>query len=387
MSKTGFIASVQREVGVMTSRGSYLAIMVVVPVLLTLFFVGLLAPGLPVKVPSAVVDLDHSAMSRSITRNLAATELVEISQTLESYDQAMAEIRKGNIYGFFVIPSQFEKETLSGKQPTLEYFNNLTFFVPGTLTFKGFKTVAVTTSGGVMKTALTMAGAPEDLLNPLLQPVAVDDHPVGNPWLNYSIYLSPSFVFGVLALLIMVMTCFGITMEIKDGTSPQWLATAGGSMFTALAGKMLPHFVVWSVVGQFALSVMFCYNAFPCGNLLALSMAMELFIAASQCLALLFCCIVPNLRLSLTLSCLIGILSFSFAGYSFPVQSMYGAVAIFSYLVPVRYLFLIYTIVGLDSFPVYFARYYYLALTAFPVVAWCMIWRLKRACLKPVYVP
>ncbi len=387
MSKTGFIASLRREIGVMTSRGSYLAMMVIMPVLLVLFFVGILSEGLPLKVPAAVVDLDQSTMSRAVRRNLSAGELIDIQLDLESYNAAMSAVRSGEIYGFFVIPANFEKDVISGRRPTLEYYNNLTYFVPGTLAFKGFKTVAVTTSAGVIRTLLISAGATDEMATPLLQPVNVDNHGIGNPWLNYSIYLSPSFIFGCLALLIMLMTSFGVTMEIKKGTSVEWLETARGSIFVALAGKLIPHFIVWSVVGQFALSVLFCYNHFPCGDLPALMLAMELFIIASQAMGVLFSSIVPNVRLALTLSSLIGILTFSFAGYSFPVQSMYGAISIFSYLVPVRYLFLIYIFAGLDSMPLYWCRYYYVALIIFPLVASTLVWRLKRACLHPVYVP
>ena len=274
MSKTGFIASLRREVGVMSSRGSYLAMMVIIPVLLVLFFTGMMSSGLPLKVPTAVVDLDQSTMSRKIRRNLNAGELIDIKMDLESYRSAMKAVRSGEIFGFFVIPADFEKDVISGRRPTLEYFNNLTYFVPGTLAFKGFKTVAVTTSAGVVKTLLVSAGATDDIATPLLQPVNIENHPIGNPWLNYSIYLSPSFLFGCLALLIMLMTSFGITMEIKKGTSIEWLETARGSMFVALAGKLIPHFIVWSVVGQFVLSYLFCYNHFPCGNLPALMLAM-----------------------------------------------------------------------------------------------------------------
>ena len=383
----GLTASIRREIGVMTSRGSYLVMMVIIPLLLMLFFVGLLEPGLPLKVPTAIVDLDQSEMSRRVTRNLAATELISIDKACESYDQAMAAVRRGEIFGFFVIPADFQRDVVSGRKPTLEFFNNLTYFVPGTLAFKGFKTVAVTTSVGVVRTQLISAGAPDESVAPLLQPVVIADQPIGNPWLNYSIYLSPSFLFGCMALLIMIMSTFGITMEIKRGTSVEWLSTARGSMSVALAGKLIPHFVVWSVMGQFLLSLLFCYRQFPCGDLPALMVAMELFIIATQAVGVLFSSIVPNPRMALIMSCLTGILTFSFAGYSFPVDNMYGAIGIFSYLVPVRYMFLIYIFAGLDSFPVYYCRYYFAALIVFPLVASTLLWRLKKACLNPVYVP
>ena len=66
---------------------------------------------------------------------------------------------------------------------------------------------------------------------------------------------------------------------------------------------------------------------------------------------------------------------------------MYGGLAIFSYILPVRYYFLIYINQALNGLPVYYSRYFFAALIAFPLVATTLLWRLKKACLKPVYVP
>lgn len=387
MANLGFLDTVRREVRRMASRKMYLFMMVVVPMSIFLFFAGLLGPGLPLKVPTAIVDLDHSPMSRKVTRQLNAGELVDISEHLESYTDAMASVRRGDIFGFFIVPANFEKDVLAGKKPTLEYYTNLTYFVPGTLSFKGFKTVSVTTAAGVVSAQMTAMGLSPDMVSTMIQPLDVQEHPIGNPWLNYSIYLSPSFCFGSLALMIMLASVFSITMEIKEGSSRQWLATAHGHISVAIAGKFLPHFVVWSVMGQFMLSLFYGWQGFPCGHLGAVCAGMELFIIACMSMGLLFSSIVPNPRLALTLSALIGILSFSFLGFSFPVQSMYGPIAIFSYLVPCRYMFLIYIFSGLNSFPLYYSRLYFAALLVFPLVCSCLMWRLKKACLNPVYVP
>ena len=115
--------------------------------------------------------------------------------------------------------------------------------------------------------------------------------------------------------------------------------------------------------------------------------ATSLFVVASQAMGVLFASIVPNPRLSMTLAALTGILSFSFVGFSFPVQSMYGAIAIFSYLMPVRYYFLIYINEALNGVPLYYSRWFFVALIAFPFVCSMLIGRLKKACLQPVYVP
>ena len=384
----GLKATMRREVGRLSSRRIYLFTMVLVPVLMALFFVDLLGPGLPLKIPSAIVDLDHSPMSRSISRSINSTELIDITKKLESYDAAMDATRKGEIFGFFIIPANFQSDAIAGRTPTLEYYTNMTYFVPGTLAYKGFKTVAVGTAGSMVRTTLVSAGADPATVGSLIQPLSVDIHPIGNPWTNYSYYLTPSFLAGLFALMIMLVTTFSITTEIKYGTSADWLATARGRMSVALFGKLIPQFVIWVVASMFMLSLLYGYRHFPMnGSMWSLVAATSLFVVASQAMGVLFASIVPNPRLSMTLAALTGILSFSFVGFSFPVQSMYGAIAIFSYLMPVRYYFLIYINEALNGVPLYYSRWFFVALIAFPFVCSMLIGRLKKACLQPVYVP
>ena len=116
-------------------------------------------------------------------------------------------------------------------------------------------------------------------------------------------------------------------------------------------------------------------------------LAMPLFVVACQALALFICGIMPNPRLAMSVACLVSILTFSFAGFSFPVDNMYGAIGIFSYLVPVRYYFLLHINEVLWGAPLYYSRMLFVALILFPLVAMLPLCRLKRALLHPVYVP
>ncbi len=114
---------------------------------------------------------------------------------------------------------------------------------------------------------------------------------------------------------------------------------------------------------------------------------MILLVIGSQGFALVLVCAIPNLRLSMSLASLTGILAFSIAAYSFPVQSMYGAIGIFSYILPPRYYFLIYGDQALNGIPLYYSRWYYIALMIFPLAGMLGLGRLKKHCLNPVYVP
>ena len=106
--------------------------MVVVPLGCTFFFLNLMNEGLPLKVPVGIVDMDHSSLSRRITRSLDATELIDIADDLESYNAAMTKVRGGELFGFFYIPSDFQEKALSGRTPTLSFYSNMSIFVPGT---------------------------------------------------------------------------------------------------------------------------------------------------------------------------------------------------------------------------------------------------------------
>ena len=377
-----------REFRRLCSRTAYLFMMIVVPLGCALFFLSLLSEGLPEKTPAAIVDLDNSALSRQVTRELDSEQVIDITHRYESYSDAVRAVQRGEIFGFFIIPRNFERNTIGGRTPSIDYYANMTYFVPGTLAFKGFKTIAVTTTSGMVKMKLSDIGADGPMTAALLQPVSIDIHSPGNPWTNYSYYLTPSFIAALLSLMIVICTTFSITTEIKDRTSVLWLRTAGGSIITAVSGKLLPQTLIFTVVGWTIQSMMFGYHHFPvAGNVWVMILAMPLFVVACQALALFICGIMPNPRLAMSVACLVSILTFSFAGFSFPVDNMYGAIAIFSYLVPVRYYFLLHINEVLWGAPLYYSRMLFVALILFPLVAMLPLRRLKRALLHPVYVP
>ncbi len=388
MASLGFIDGVRREIARMGSRPAYLIGMIIIPLAVTLFFVSLLSEGLAQRLPTAVVDYDHSPMSRQVTRTIEASQLMDVRYHAESYDKAMEKVRSGEVFGFFVIPSNFESDALGGRTPTLEYFSNMTYFVPGTLVTKGFKTVAVTTSGGVVRNTLVSLGVDPERIGGMLQPVVFDINPLANPWMNYSIYLTPSYTMATYALMIMLMTVLSVCGEIKDGTSRQWLATAKGRISVALLSKLLPHTIVYWAVGLFITWVFFGWQHFPMNGSLGWMIAATFLLAvASQAFALFVCSALPNPRMAFSVCSLFGVLSYSFTGFAMPVDNMYGAIAAFSWTAPVRYWFLVFSGNALNGYPMYYWRLYMAGLLVFPMLCWVLARRLKKAMLNPVYIP
>lgn len=353
-----------------------------------LFLTSMFEKGLPTRVPAAIVDRDGSPLSREVTQNLASMQMVDFTHDADSFSEARHLMQQGNIYGFFLIPEDFQADLLAGKKPEITFYTNMTYFVPGTMLFKAFKLSATYTKADVAANVANSLGADASTLTPMMMPVQIQTRGLGNPGLNYGIYLANSFVPCTLQLMILLITCFSIGQEIKYRTSIHLMKMADGSVVKAIFGKLLPQTVIWFFIAIFMTSWLFKYNHYPMnGSWGWLILSQLLFVMACQGFALFFISVLPNLRLSLSACALLGILSFSIAAFSFPVESMYGAIGIFSYMVPVRYNFLIYIDQALNGIDIAYSKMYYIAYIIFILFPFTVLWKLKKNLLNPVNVP
>lgn len=372
----------------LVKRPIYIFAMIVVPIFGAYFFLNFLEEGLPVKVPTAVVDLDQTHMSRKLTQNLGDQQMVDIKYKYNDYTEAREAVQRGDIYGFYVIPRNFAKDALSGRQPQIAYYNNYVYYIPASISYKAYKVESTLASGALLTKALSATGAPQWMYMPKIQPFAIHVHQLNNPWTNYDIYLTNSFVPCLLALMVMIVTAYSIGTEIKKKTSVAWLQNSNGSVLLALIGKLLPQTIIFCVIGILLQSMCFGYYHFPLHcPAWHIILAMIFLVCASQSLALFIISIVPNLRIALSILSLTGILSFSIAGFSFPAEQMYPAIDIFTYILPIRHYFLINIDQTLNGIPLFYSRFNYIALLIFLFLPFTMLWNLKKSLLNPVYVP
>ncbi|MDE7180237.1 MAG: ABC transporter permease [Muribaculaceae bacterium] len=386
--KRGLWAIMVRSLAQIARRPLMWVAMLGLPLFLFLFLTTMLDAGLPTRVPTAIVDRDGTSLSREVTQTLGGMQMVDITTTANSFSEAKKALQEGKVYGFFLIPENFQADLLAGRGPAISYYTNMAYFVPGSMLYKTFTATAVYTKAGVaVNVAQSLGVNPADAV-PLMQPVNIQTRGIGNPQLNYGIYISNSFVPGVLQLMIMLVTCFSLGEEIKRHSSVHLMRMAGGSVYKAVFGKLFPQTVIWWVVALFMEAWLFKYNHYTMsGSWLWLTLSELMFVVACQGFALLMFCIIPNLRLSLSVISLSGILAFSLAAFSFPEQSMYPALSIFSWMMPVRYNFLIYANEALAGRDIYYSRIWYVVYIIYMVAPLAMVWKLKREFEKPVYCP
>lgn len=377
-----------RSVIQMVRRPVMWCAMFLLPMLMFLFFPTIMDDGLPTRIPAAIVDKDGTQLSREITQTLGGMQMIKLTESLNSYTEARHAVQEGRIYGFFMIPENFEADLLAGRKPAITFYTNMTYYVPGSLLYRTFKATAIYTKAGVAVNVVENVGVnPSDFAG-LMQPVNIQARGIGNPTLNYGIYLCNSFLPAVLQLMIMLVTVFSLGQEIKYYTSPHLLRMADGSIIRALVGKILPQTVVWWVMVIFMTAWLYRFNHYPMnGSWFWMIVNELLFVLAAQGFAVTVFGLLPNLRLSLSVCALLGIITFSIAAFSFPEQSMYKGLAIFSYLMPVRYNFLIYGNIALNGLPLYYSRIWFCVYFIYIFLPLPFLGRIKKAMLKPVYCP
>lgn len=331
-------AVVRRETGRMRRQPMYATLLVILPILSFLFFALLFEKGVARDIPIAVLDEDHSALSRKVTQMIEDTPTAQVAYGIQSMDEGERLMREGRIQAIVQIPAFFEKDILSNRQTHLEaYISGANISVNGLLS-KDIQTAVTTFGAGIQLQLLTKQGLTERQAMAQLQPVRFDRHILFNPYINYGYYLSPSFMPMMLLIFVVLITVFSVGSELKHATAREWLHTANDSIGAALVGKLLPITTAMFLLSLVMLTIIFKIVDVPLnGNLTTILVGTLLFILSYQSISVMIVAVVANLRLSLSLGGGYSVLAFTFSGLTFPVMAMYPAMRVVSKLFPFTY--------------------------------------------------
>lgn len=378
----------RRELRRMASKPIYWFCMIAAPLFCFVFFTSLMAEGLPTDMPLGLVDNDNTTTSRSLARNLDAFEMTSIKEQYANVTEAREAVQRGDIYGFYYIPKGTTRKAQRQELPVVSFYTNYSYLVAGSLLYRDMRTMSELASGAASRTVLYAKGATERQAMAFLQPIVIDSHAINNPWLNYNVYLSNVILPGLLMLFIFMVTVFSIGTEVKYNTVHDWLIMARGSMFHALAGKLLPQTLIFFLIGiAFAIGLYGVLH-FPCHcGLPTMLLVMFLGIIGAQGLGVFMFAMLPTLRLSLSFASLWGVISFSICGMSYPVMAMHPTLQGLSLLFPLRHYFLLYVNCAHDGYPLMNAAPYVVGLLLFAMLPLLLLRRLKKMLLVVPYIP
>ena len=377
-----------RECKIFLRNPIYLFCMVIFPLLVMFFFTSLMENGQPEEMPVGVVDLDNSSTTRALIRRLDVFQTSQVVAHYASVSEARKAIQNNEIYGFIYFPKGTTEQLLSSRQPKISFYYSMTSMTAGSLLFRDLKTVSALGSAAVGQATMRARGFTDDQIKTFLQPIAIDLHQIGNPTTDYNAYLSTLFVPGVMMLFIFLITTYAIGTELKFNHGKQIVEMGGNNIFVTLSGKLLPHLLIW-------LTQVFCYSYYVFGvlefphpggagmiillNLLMVFSAMGFGIFAFG--------LMPSLRMSMSISSLWAVLSFSMAGAAFPLMGMDGPLQALAWLFPLHHYFMIYETCVLNEFSLLDCWWHVAALLAFMLLPMLLLPKIKNAMQTYVYIP
>ncbi len=331
-------AVLQRELVRMTHQPIYLTLMLVLPLLSFAFFALLFNQGVARNIPIAILDEDHTTLSRKVAQMIDDTPTAMVAYDIQDIDEGERLMREGRVMAIVQIPAFFEKCILSNTQTHIENYVSGTNITVNGLLSKDIQTAVTTFSAGIQLQLLTKQGLTERQAMAQLMPVRFDRHVLFNPYINYGYYLAPSFLPMMLLIFVVLTTVFSIGTELKNATAREWLRTADDSVGAALLGKTLPV-----TVGMFLLSLAMFVIIFKVvgtplnGSLAIILTGTLLFIMSYQAISVLIVSLLANLRLSLSIGGGYSVLAFTFSGLTFPIMAMWEPMQWLSRLFPFTY--------------------------------------------------
>ena len=337
-------------------------------------------------IPIAVVDQDNTSMSREIIRQVEAVPTFRVTRHYTDQETARHATQAKEIYGYLVIPNQFEADATAGRDATLSYYYHYALLSVGGEVRGAFETLLRTLSLAPVVVQATAMGLGENQITTFLLPVRSSSHPLFNPDLDYSVYLSNPFFFIFFQVLILLTTVYAVGSEIKFRTGDDWLATAKMNMVTALFGKLLPYTIIFSLMSILANYVMFGLMNIPfsCG-FWPLNLTSVLFVIASQALAVFLFSLFPAISIIISIVSMVGSLGATLSGVTFPAPAMYAPVYYTSFLFPVRHFVEINQNLLYGDYGFAYTWWNFSALFCFILVAFLMVPHLKSAILSHKY--
>jgi ABC-2 type transport system permease protein len=288
-------------------------------------------------IPTIVCDLDNSPSSRELVRNFSSTEYFTIVGYFDKTSEIDRQLDDGYAKIAIVIPRGFEKKMGAGQSAPLQAIADGTETSTAGIGLSYASIIVSQYSQNILLDALMKRGSVT-----LPARVSAEFRVWYNPELKSRNFMVP----GVLGLLLMVMTMLltslAIVKEKELGTLEQLVVTPI-KPYQLIIGKLAPFFLIGVI--DVILVVFFASLIFSLpvkGGVLLLLLLSLIFLMTTLGLGLLISTISRSQQQAMMTAIFFFMMPMMFfSGFVFPIENMPTIIQYVSYLIPLRYYFII----------------------------------------------
>ena len=305
----------------------------IVPLLLQVILFGYAATFTVSHVTTAVLDLDHSQLSRELVSHFVSTGRFDVVDLADNQRQITADIDSGRAVVAIVIHAGFAQALNNGRTAPLQVL------VDGTNSNTALISLSYINQIVAQFQADMMSNAWPNGTGPAVRTVAVSLHE--RPWFNEGLEDRWFFIPGVIGTLTLVqvvsLTALAVVREREDGTLEQ-IMVSPIRPFEFILGKTVPFFLIgmFNVGLVTAFGVLWFHVPFV-GSPLMMLLGASLFIIAALGLGLMLSTFSRTQQQAFALTFFLVNPFFILSGFAFPIAAMPQVLQWFTMINPLRY--------------------------------------------------
>ena len=289
------------------------------------------------KIPTVVCDFDNSPSSRELIRSFTSTEYFTVVGYFDKTSKIDKQLDDGHASIAIVIPRGFEKKIGAGQSAPLQLIADGTETSTAGIGLSYASTIVTQYSQNILLESLVKKGS-------VTMPARVSAE--FRVWYNPDLKSRNFMVPGVLGLLLMVMTMLltslAIVKEKELGTLEQLVVTPI-KPYQLIIGKLAPFFLIGVV--DVVLVIFFASLIFSLpvkGGALLLLLLSLIFLMTTLGLGLFISTISRTQQQAMMTAIFFFMMPMMFfSGFVFPIENMPTIIQYVSYVIPLRYYFII----------------------------------------------
>ena len=227
-----------------------LLLIAIAPVIYGFFYPWPYAEQAVTRVPVAVVDYDHSNLSRQITRFAQASPRIDVRMVIGDEHQARQALWRGEIEGYAILPRDLKRDVLRGSPAVATVEANGSSALLNKAVLSGFAEAVGTVSAGVEIRKLQASGQSAPQAQAGRNPINTQMVALFNPTEGYGSYVVPAVALLIIqqTLLMGVGMLVGLWAETGQhrADAATWLGRIlGFSSVGYLSGLLYFSWIFW----------------------------------------------------------------------------------------------------------------------------------------------
>lgn len=285
------------------------------------------------KIKIAVLDKEHSSVSRNFVKTLSASNYFTVIEFIQNDKRIKEILDNGLAKGVLVIPNDFSKKIYSGKEPAKVQF--LLDGVDGNSAaiIQNYSAAAVVSfNKQLMDDAEAKYGVKFN------KPIDLRSRFWFNPDLETTIYLIPGLIALILIVTTVITVSLSLVREKERGTIEQ-INVSSLTTFELLIGKLIPYLAIsFFDAGLILVAGFILFGVVVKGSFLLLFFSTLIFLMASTSIGIFISVISDSQQVAFTIATFASLLPATIlSGFIFPIESMPEVIQLVTNITPTKF--------------------------------------------------